>query len=259
MDLVGTLLLLGSSALAHDPVHDRFPAEAIRRVDIRLPAGDVTIRAVDPLGMMQVDGQPVDWGAGCSLEMAQDAERAWVHVTASTPLVRCRLDLAVVLAADTTVTVRIGHGDVRVIDLRGALTADLGAGDLILENLDGALDVEMGQGELSGGFGGPRLRAELGSGGVHLADLVAPADIELGMGNVELRYAHPPAGTIRARTGTGAVKVLLPEGTPIRADLTLGLGGKRVDLPLSEEAPTHVDLTTAVGKIVVSSVPVAVE
>lgn len=231
----------------------RFPAESIARFDLELPAGNVQIRAVEPLGLVTVDAQPIAWSDGCSVDIGQDAERAWARVASANPVRSCRADVAITLGVDTVIVLKVGQGDVKISNLDGALTADIGAGDLVLEAMRGPLDVEMGNGQLEGTFAGPRLRAELGSGGVHLQDLGGPADVELGMGNVDLSYSEAPVGRVDARTGTGSIRILMPPETPVDAELTLGIGSKRLQLPQVADAPTHIDATAGVGRILVAA------
>lgn len=252
--LTALTLLAASTASAAPPsrgFQEQFPAEAIARFDLEIPAGDIHIRAERVVGLVTVDATPVTWPEGCTVDIGQDADRAWTRMTQNTLLRSCRLDVAVTVGMDTVLLVRVGQGNVRITNLGGALTADLGAGDVLLEDVSGPVDVEMGSGQLEGSFSGPRLHAQVGSGGVHLAGLRAPVSVEIGLGNIDLTYSEAPAGRIDARVGTGSIKILLPPDTDVRTELSLGLGSKRVHLPETSEAITEIHATTAVGRILV--------
>lgn len=246
------LVLVSSAAIAQEPVQGQWPAAEIGRFELELHTGNVRIRGEQELEHAQVETRAVSWGEGCEVDVGRDAERLWVRTTHEQPLSQtCQLDVALRVAHTTTLALKVAVGTVHVSGVSGPITADVGAGDLVLGGVEGAVDAEMGRGRLLGTFEGSRIRAEIGSGTVQLAELVAPADIEVGMGNVELIYQQAPNGAIAVRSGTGAIRVLLPPGSLVEANLAAGIGSTRVDMPEVDGAATRVHASTGVGRVFV--------
>lgn len=237
-------------------VQRQFPAGAVSRLNIDIPAGDLQIYATDERELAQIRVIRTAWHERCILDVGHDGDRAWARVSLDGGgRMPCRVDLRVDVTQNTRVFVQLASGDVRVSGLAGELTTDIGAGDLLIDELSGPLDAEMGSGQLLGVYKGPRLRAEVGSGLVRLDGMHAPADVTVGMGNVELSYSQAPVGTVDVRAGTGSVRVLLPPDSPVRTAVNVGMGSQRVRLPEQATALTRVNVVTGMGRVVVEGRP----
>ena len=111
-----------------------------------------------------------------------------------------------VVPANTRVRARTGTGDVRVVGVTGAVDARTGSGSMEITAVGGDVDVETGAGPI-------------GITGLDTA--------------------------LRARTGTGRIRV---EGAPGGAwELSTGSGGIRIDLP--DDAAFEVDARTHSGDV----------
>jgi hypothetical protein len=135
--------------------------------------------------------------------------------------------------------VRVGTGDVRLVNTRGAHDISVESGDISLEGVAGAIRVSVGSGRISGDFypdNGGRIETALGNVDVRLRDgprselsvFAAEGTVRLvvsALVNAELD-AQTDAGTIRSRLENALS--LSSDGESKRAVGTLGDGGPLV-------------------------------
>jgi hypothetical protein len=253
-------LALVTSALvwAGSPFEDAFPAEAIDTFTFDQSAGAVVFKSDPNAGRLVIRGAPEAWNEqSCAVDMGQRGGDAWLRLlTENASLVRvCRANWNITIPPGVKLDIAFANGDVTLTGTHaGGLRVAIGSGDFTFERASGSMDVSLGAGQLEGAYTGSSLSVSVGSGGVHLSEMVTPVVAELGLGNIDLSYQTAPSGELRLRTGTGAIVVLLPEGTPVHTDLH-GIGAKRVELPRSSSAATRIHASTGIGKIRIAAQP----
>ena len=148
-----------------------------------------------------------------------------------------------------------GSGGVQVEKSRGALKLDIGSGAVEVAGFDGELDVDTGSGGVrvsdvhgtrvrldtgSGSVTGERVTADdlavdTGSGSVDMAQVdTRRAKIDTGSGGVDLGLLSATAD-LDIDTGSGHVRVTLPQNFSARLHLETGSGGIHSDLPVTIE------------------------
>ncbi|WP_231336281.1 DUF4097 family beta strand repeat-containing protein [Actinomadura graeca] len=172
------------------------------------------------------------------------------------------------------VRLRTGTGTITAKDLR-ATSVSMSAGDgaLRVSGRAGTADLRTGTGVIDAtGLTADRVSARSGDGAIRLSGRATTAELRTdtgsidadgltaerlvartGDGRISLALAVPPSN-VRATTGTGAIRVRLPDGQPYRLDLSTDTGGKRVDPAVHSDSasPRHVKLSTGDGDILVS-------
>jgi hypothetical protein len=251
-------LVTSSLGWAGSPFEDAFPAEAIDRFTFDQSAGAVIFKVDPNAGRLVVRGQPESWNEqGCGIDMGQREGDAWLRLlTEKASIMRvCRANWDITVPPHVALDITFSNGDVTLTGTHtGALQVSIGSGDFTFEGASGTMAVSLGNGQLEGAYSGTELSVAVGSGGIHLSELITPVTAELGLGNISLSYQTAPTGELRLRTGTGAISVLLPEGTPVHTDFH-GVGARRVDLPKRPSATTRIYASTGIGKIRIAALP----
>ncbi len=157
-------------------------------------------------------------------------------------------------SADVTVTGRVGRtqlrtgsGDVRVDELGGPATVETGSGAVVVGEAGGELRVKSGSGEVRVGHAAAALAVSTGSGTVVVdsndgpvavktgsGDLVvteARTDVSLATGSGDLRIGSALRGRVTAKGASGDVRIGVPDGTPVWADITSVAGSVRSEVP----------------------------
>ncbi len=158
-------------------------------------------------------------------------------------------------------------GDVRVTGGSGQLNVDTGSGDITVTGTDGDLDLDTGSGKVtvqrargrslridtgSGSVSGSELRfdtanVDAGSGDILLDGLTGSSvKLETGSGDVEVTLTQTP-DRLTVSTGSGAVRVRLPDNPSATIDLESGSGGFDVDFPLQLVRKDEDSLTGRIG------------
>ena len=117
-----------------------------------------------------------------------------------------------VVPADTRVLVRTGSGDVAVAGDTGAVEATTGAGSIDLTSVGGDADVHTGAGPIVVAGLGTALRARSGSG--------------------RIRVAGAPGGAWDLSTGSGGIRIDLPEDAAFEVDARTSSGDVRTEHPV---------------------------
>jgi DUF4097 and DUF4098 domain-containing protein YvlB len=153
------------------------------------------------------------------------------------------ISYVVTVPDEASVEVRTGSGDVRIGDVRGAVSARTGSGDIELGRIPSDLSAQTGSGDVRLRQGGGNVRVATGSGDVFVR--VAGAgrlEVETGSGDVDVDGA---SGRARVRTGSGAIAVT---GNPTAEwDLAASAGDVRIDTAAA--AAFTVDARSASGDI----------
>ncbi|HEY6193421.1 MAG TPA: DUF4097 family beta strand repeat-containing protein [Candidatus Eisenbacteria bacterium] len=148
-----------------------------------------------------------------------------------------------------------GSGSVQVEKGRGTLSLDLGSGGVEVAGFEGDLDVDTGSGGVrvtdvhgarvhldtgSGSVTGERVSAaellvDTGSGSVDLSEVDAQrAKLDTGSGGVDLALLSRTPD-LDIDTGSGSVRVTVPQDFSARLHIETGSGGIHSDLPVTIE------------------------
>jgi hypothetical protein len=142
-----------------------------------------------------------------------------------------------------------GSGDVSATDPAGSLDIDTGSGDVTLTNFRGTrLDVETGSGNIKATtVQAERASFDAGSGDITVAETQAPdVSIETGSGNVELALLSD-IELLKVDTGSGDVRVKVPETLGAEIRLETGSGDFDVDFPVQLVRKGESTLVAKVG------------
>jgi len=160
-----------------------------------------------------------------------------------------------------------GAGSVQAEDCRGELTLDLGSGGVEVNGFAGDLNVDTGSGSVkvldvrgssvrldtgSGSVTGERVLADdllvdTGSGSVDLSQVETKrAKLDTGSGGVSLGLLSATPD-LDIDTGSGSVRVWVPDNFSARLHLETGSGGIRSELPVTVEEKDSGTLRGTIG------------
>jgi lia operon protein LiaG len=142
-----------------------------------------------------------------------------------------------------------GSGDVTATDAAGSLDIETGSGDVILSNYKGTqLDVETGSGNIkANAVEAERASFNAGSGDITVAEAQSSdVNIETGSGNVELALLSD-VEYLKVDTGSGDVRVKVPETLGAEIRLETGSGDFDVDFPVQLVRKGESTLVAKVG------------
>lgn len=200
-----------------------------------------------------------------------------------------KVDIVVVMPADSGLVVKSGSADVTTHGRLGATRAECGSGDLHLELVDGTAQLQTGSGDVvvehltgdaqvKSGSGDVQVRradsslvVSTGSGDVRIGAARSTVAIKTGSGDAQvlslsddlvcttgsgdLVVESADAGRITARAASGDVRIGVRAGTPVWTDIRTVSGRIHSDLPPTGE-PTEgqsfleVSATTASGDVI---------
>lgn len=225
----------------------------VDRLILRSAGGEVTVRVDDSLKRAEVVA--VDRRPGRSCHVTVEEERRRSQVTFGPKPKEdpsaCRADLEVRLPPGVALTIELGvgevhvptfeddlsirvrDGNVRLGSVTGDLTVEVTAGDVELGPVIGRTRVAIERGSLTGSPAAD-LDASIGEGRIALDGLRAPVRADTGIGNIQLGFAAPPPGQLILNAGHGHIVVDLPDGTPVRPEITTWSGTRTIDLPIGD-------------------------
>jgi len=198
-----------------------------------------------------------------------------------------RADVAVVMPAQGTLTVKTGSADAEILGPIAGVWANTGSGDLAVELVDGVAELQSGSGairvvELRGetriksgsgdvsirqcadlvvstGSGdvriesvGGRLVVKTGSGDVQVGEATDDLSLSTGTGDLDVEVARK--GRFVLKGASGDVRIGIPAGTPVWTDITTISGRVRSDLtpvgaPVEGQDHLEIRATSASGDI----------
>jgi DUF4097 and DUF4098 domain-containing protein YvlB len=174
------------------------------------------------------------------------------------------------------VRAKTGSGDFEVEDVASHVVVDSGSGDVRCHRAGGDVRIKSGSGDVEVGEALSGTAISTGSGDVSLGAIHAgtvlktgsgdaqvqrcAADLSMTTGSGTLAVRHASRGSIQAKTGSGAVQIGVPAGTPVWTDISAASGRVVSDLaPVGKPADgqDHVELRlrTGSGDIVLAQVP----
>jgi hypothetical protein len=126
-----------------------------------------------------------------------------------------------------------GSGNVRTMNMQQELTVSSGSGDVHLLGNGGAVRVNTGSGTIEVARSGAEVRASTGSGDVTVRDPGGAVDAGTGSGNITLDGVD---GDVTAHTGSGDIDVTGDIAAHRRWDLRTGSGNVKLHLPQTAAA-----------------------
>lgn len=138
-------------------------------------------------------------------------------------------------ATKGTLNIDIGSGAVKVAGHDGVLSVDTGSGSVEANNVrGGSVHIDTGSGSVTGAnIATEELLVDTGSGGVSLSALDAKrGKVDTGSGGVTLALLSR-SSDLDIDTGSGSVRVTLPQDFGARVHLETGSGGIRTDFPMT--------------------------
>ena len=226
-------------------------ADPLRTIEVRNPAGRVTVRAVEDADELVVTVEPLDEVAEQLVDRVEVlATRSHLRVTVPgrrllrTPSFAIEVQTppgaavrVAVASADVTLTGRLGRaeltsasGDVAV-EHATELQVRSASGDTRVELVDGAATLASAAGDVRlGSAGGPAL-LRTSSGEVAVDE--ATGDLSVRTASGDVRVGRASAGTVRLTTVSGGATVGVEPGLRLWLDLRSVSG--RLDSELEEE------------------------
>lgn len=113
---------------------------------------------------------------------------------------------------------RSGSGDMSIGELRGVSQVVTGSGNLRIERAAAPLEASSGSGDIVIGACVEGLRAKVGSGEISVGSATGNVAATTGSGDIRIRSLG--GGEARLRTGSGDVRVGVPDGLPVWTDIT---------------------------------------
>jgi DUF4097 and DUF4098 domain-containing protein YvlB len=150
-----------------------------------------------------------------------------------------------------------GSGDIEIAEAHAELMAKSGSGDISVGTCIGELNVSTGSGDVEVGTANSRSVVKTGSGDLKVAS--ANADISLATGSGDLEIGSVRRGRVNVKGASSDVRIGIPAGTPVWADINTVTGSVRSNLEsvgAPQEGQDHVELQarTVSGDILLSQV-----
>jgi hypothetical protein len=228
----------GGIGQTSERLEESFEVGAAPRLTVENFTGDVTILAGES-GLIRV-------AAIKKASSSRNLERIEVtmKVQGDGVLVRARKTSAFLGAASvkfeitaptgTRLDLNVGTGDATLSGLTGGTKVNIGTGDLDARDLVGEVEVDIGTGDATVAGTDVQVQIHSGTGDISVRGASGPARLDVGTGDIE--YEGDPQGDCRFETGTGGIRLALPDDLDARVDLDTGTGSIDVDFDVTGRA-----------------------
>jgi len=154
-------------------------------------------------------------------------------------------------------SVDTGSGDVEVSEAHAELRVKSGSGDVSVGSCVRELSISTGSGDVEVGTANARTVVKTGSGDLQVA--TANADVSLSTGSGDLTIGAARRGRVSAKGASSDVRIGIPAGTPVWADINTVTGSVRSNIEsvgAPQEGQDHIELEarTVSGDIVLKQV-----
>ena len=154
-------------------------------------------------------------------------------------------------------TIDTGSGDVEVSEAHAELRIKSGSGDVSVGTCVKELSISTGSGDVEVGTANARTVVKTGSGDLKVVS--ANADVSLSTGSGDLVVGTARRGRVSAKGASSDVRIGIPAGTPVWADINTVTGKVRSNLEsvgAPQEGQDHIELEarTVSGDIVLTQV-----
>jgi DUF4097 and DUF4098 domain-containing protein YvlB len=210
-------------------------------------SGDVTVEAaeVTETTITRVIRQSSDPGESYRLEGST------LTIDASCG-VRCSVSYLIKTPPGVTVRGKLGSGDVRLIGV-AATDLEIGSGDMTVLKATGPVQVHTNSGDIKVLDAADTVKTESGSGDTEVINAAKAVTAKVHSGNLTVLLAEP--GSVTAESGSGDIKVTVPEGS---YKLVTDTGSGEVDLhgmASDSDATNVIDVKVGSGDVNVASLP----
>jgi DUF4097 and DUF4098 domain-containing protein YvlB len=150
-----------------------------------------------------------------------------------------------------------GSGDIEVSEAHAELQVKSGSGNVSVGSVLRELSISTGSGDVEVGTTNARSVVKTGSGDLHV--VTANADVSLSTGSGNLTVGTATRGKVSAKGASSDVRIGIPAGTPVWADLNTVSGSVRSDIEsvgAPQDGQDHIELQarTVSGDIVLTQV-----
>jgi Putative adhesin len=243
-------------------VMQSFPITATPRLRVALPAGSVSISAVEGASETTVDLRPVRGGddvAARLLETAKvtaEGDTVIVEIPGDRGLFRSRVPAVhcvVHTAADAVLDVGVASADVEVRGRAGDAKLTTASGDVHVAESSGRVEISGASGDIRVDAVAGDLSVTTASGDVAVGEVrgdvsakSASGDVRVGVAHGSVRHSSASGDltvdaargrTITAQTASGDVSVGVASGVTAWLDLSAVSGQVRSDLAVSDDRP----------------------
>ena len=170
------------------------------------------------------------------------------------------LDVEVTLPTDSRLSVKTGSADIEVDGQVGDSRVKTGSGDVTCDTFSGAASIDTGSGDVEVAEAHAELRVKSGSGDVSVGTCVKELNVSTGSGDVEVGTSN---GRTVVKTGSGDLKVVtanadvslstgsgdLTVGTARRGRVSAKGASSDVRIGIPAGTPVWADLNTVTGKV----------
>ena len=191
--------------------------------------GDLTIHYDASARESRLTVHPDGWRAGCGLRLDGDGRVATARIEHDSGLagLSCRSRVELILAGQTSLSVRVGVGNV------------------FTDASPGRQDIQVGTGRVTGSIGAGRVSVDQGR--VSLGGLTEGLEVRVNVGGILLDYIAPPSDNLSAQVDVGNVVVHLPAGSEISPGVYATLGLREQQFSHTPEARVRVDVESRLG------------
>lgn len=187
-----------------------FPTPDGLELDVRVPAGTITLRASETIETRvhltgERDSEEVTirltprptGGHHLIIEHKPGRSLAWFG---SPKQVRVKIDVPL----GTAIAAESGSADLAVVGEIGALSFRSGSGDLAFGEVRGGVDVKVASGDIRGESAGADLRVQSASGDVRVRRVGGISTVKTASGDIEIESAE---GSVQVMTTSGDVTI----------------------------------------------------
>jgi DUF4097 and DUF4098 domain-containing protein YvlB len=154
-------------------------------------------------------------------------------------------------------SIETGSGDIEVSEAHAELQIKSGSGDVSVGTVVLELSISTGSGDVEVGTTNGRTVVKTGSGDLHV--VTANADVSLSTGSGDLTVGTARRGKVSAKGASSDVRIGIPAGTPVWADINTVSGSVRSNIEsvgAPQDGQDHIELQarTVSGDIVLTQV-----
>lgn len=218
-------------------------------LDVRIPAGTITLRASDTAETrVHLTGErdPAEVtvsftprpAAGHHLRVEHKPKRAWGW---GGGLDEVRVEIEV--PSGTTVQAESGSGDLVVTGEIGALSFRSGSGGLTFGEVRRSVDVKVASGDVRGEAVGADLRIQCASGDVRVRRVGGTTTVKTASGDIEIDSAE---GSVQAATASGDVSV----GTASAGQINIRTVSGDISIGVAPATRVYLDIGSRSGEAI---------
>lgn len=143
---------------------------------------------------------------------------------------------------------RTGSGQIRLSAIQGGVEASAGSGDILAEEVKGSARARTGSGQVTLRAIGGDVVVTTGSGDTDIQQVIGSLSARAGSGNMRVESAVREGAKWEITTGSGDVRLFLPSNSEFALRARTGSGGLKVDFPVTAASQGKKFLEGVVGQ-----------